>query len=469
VTFTEKAAGEMKLRLRTEIESARSGATGEQKDRLDRALKELELTRIGTILAFCGDLLRERPVEAGIDPQFEVVSEEEAGALADEAFEGWFQRALSDPPEGIRRILRRRSGRQSPREQLRGAMDALREHRDFPTPWRRDPFDRDSEIDALIRELSELGKLAADSSWARDQLTENLAEVGRFVEETIRLESDRGRDYDGLESKLRDLSRLKSWAKRGNPKTKFGALSRDEVLTRRDRAKANLGTFIRASNTDLAPLLHEALLVPVAEYQSLNSRAGRLDLLDLLIEARDLIRDNARVRNELQQRFTHFFVDEFQDTDPLQIEILLLLAAEDPRETDWRRCWPIPGKLFLVGDPKQSIYRFRRADVVLYEHVKRRLSEGGAEQLHLTTSFRAPPSIQSFVNGAFAPAMQTSPDRSQASYVPLQPTRPRSRGGPRLSLCRFPSPTATMARSLTGESRSPFPRLSGPSSTGSLT
>ena len=77
-----------------------------------------------------------------------------------------------------------------------------------------------------------------------------------------------------------------------------------------------------------------------------------------------------RVRGELQQRFTHFFIDEFQDTDPLQAEILLLLAADDPPATDWRASRPIPGKLFLVGDPKQSIYRFRRADIALYEEVK---------------------------------------------------------------------------------------------------
>ena len=91
---------------------------------------------------------------------------------------------------------------------------------------------------------------------------------------------------------------------------------------------------------------------------------------------------------------------------------------------------PIPGKLFLVGDPKQSIYRFRRADVALYEEVKERLLSVGAELLHLTTSFRSPPSIQSFVNGAFAPAMAVRPDTSQAAYVPLQPSR-REIGGQR--------------------------------------
>ena len=105
----------MKLRLRSEIEKARSKATREERDRLDRALEELELARIGTIHAFCGDLLHERPIEAGIDPLFEVASEEEADEIADSAFEDWFQTILADPPEGVRRILRRRSGRQSPR------------------------------------------------------------------------------------------------------------------------------------------------------------------------------------------------------------------------------------------------------------------------------------------------------------------------------------------------------------------
>ena len=148
VTFTEKAAGEMKLRLRSEIEKVRPLGAREERDRLDRALEELELARIGTIHAFCGDLLHERPIEAEIDPLFEVASEDEAASLADTALENWFQKILSDPPEGVRRILRRRSARQSPREQLRGAMQALREHRDYPAQWRREVFDRNGAIDA---------------------------------------------------------------------------------------------------------------------------------------------------------------------------------------------------------------------------------------------------------------------------------------------------------------------------------
>ncbi|RWM89502.1 MAG: ATP-dependent deoxyribonuclease subunit A [Mesorhizobium sp.] len=440
VTFTEKAAGEMKLRLRNEIEKARPVAAPEERNRLDRALKELELARIGTIHAFCGDLLHERPVEAGIDPLFDVASDEEADALADEAFEGWFQQVLADPPEGVQRILRRRSGRQSPREQLRSAMQDLRKHRDFPERWRRDPFDRNGAIDALIDQLTQLGALTAASSWPDDYLTRNLAEIARFVEETTRIEAISGRDYNGIEAELRRLPKLRSWGWKGAQRTTFGALSRDDVLARRDQTKADLDAFIATSDADLAPLLHETLQAPIVDYEALKAKAGRLDFLDLLIKARDLIRDDAGVRRELQERFTHFFVDEFQDTDPLQAEILFLLAADEPSETNWRAVYPIPGKLFLVGDPKQSIYRFRRADVALYEDVKQRLLGVGAELLHLTTSFRAPRSIQSFVNGAFASAMEAGPDASQASYVPLQPSRPEIPGRPTIVALPVPRP-----------------------------
>ena len=113
-------------------------------------------------------------------------------------------------------------------------------------------------------------------------------------------------------------------------------------------------------------------------YEGSSARAGALDFVDLLLRARDLLRTHAQVRRDFQSRFTHLFVDEFQDTDPLQAEILLLLAADDPEERDWHRVKPVPGKLFLVGDPKQSIYRFRRADVEIYQEVCDLLEARGA-------------------------------------------------------------------------------------------
>src|SRR4029453_11382562 len=98
-----------------------------------------------------------------------------------------------------------------------------------------------------------------------------------------------------------------------------------------------LDYFLRRAGADLAPRLRDELWPVVEGYEALKKRAGCLDFLDLLLGARDLVRENAAVRAELQRRYTHLFVDEFQDTDPLQVEILLLLAADAPAERDWRR------------------------------------------------------------------------------------------------------------------------------------
>jgi ATP-dependent helicase/nuclease subunit A len=259
-----------------------------------------------------------------------------------------------------------------------------------------------------MEQLAGVAALAAESSRPDDHLTRNLREIRRFVDENARAEAVRGRDYDGLEASLRGFARARSWTYLGFRRTRFGALSRDEVLLRRNAVKEELDAFIAASDADLAPLLHKALQSAVTAYEALKSRTGRLDFVDLLIKTRDLIRDDAGVRTELQRRFTHFFVDEFQDTDPLQAEILLLLSADESSETDARNIQPVLGKLFLVGDPKQAIYRFRRADVAIYEDVKKALLEKGAQLLHLTTSFRSPPSLQSFVNTAFSPRDQNA-------------------------------------------------------------
>ncbi|HSF22698.1 MAG TPA: UvrD-helicase domain-containing protein, partial [Blastocatellia bacterium] len=176
-------------------------------------------------------------------------------------------------------------------------------------------------------------------------------------------------------------------------------------------------------------------------YTRLKDRAGCLDFLDLLVRARDLLVENQDARKELQERFTRVFVDEFQDTDPLQAEILMLLAADDLKEKDWRKVRPIPGKLFIVGDPKQSIYRFRRADVALYEAVKRQVEASGGALVNLNVSFRSVPQIQQAVNAAFSRVMPGSGEASsQARYVPLAPFRPGLDSQPAVVALPVPEP-----------------------------
>ena len=435
VTFTEKAAGELKLRLRQGLEVERAKAADrETADRLNAAVQNLEEAHVSTIHGFCADLLRERPVEARIDPLFRVLTEGQAERLFNEAFTGWFQEHLGDPPEGVRRSLRRASrgfrpgdvDEDGPMERLRRAGFELTQWRDFRTPWARTPFDRRGAALQLVDLVHALADLSVSPSYVNDNLFVDTAPVRR-VSRDLRANLEPGTrnpepDLDGLESLLIDLLKNRDFkrARKGSGPGYRKGVMRAQVLEARDALMAALVVFQRAADAELAALLHAELVACVDRYEALKKREGALDFLDLLLEARDLVRDNAAVRAHFQGRFKRIFVDEFQDTDPLQAELLLLLASSHPLETRWRDVHPVPGKLFIVGDPKQSIYRFRRADVAIYYDVCRLLTERGATRVELRKSFRGVPNIQRMVNAAFAPVMDGS---RGLRYMPLEPDR----------------------------------------------
>ena len=428
VTFTEKAAGELKLRLRGALEQARGqegadgiGPAAAKRHRcLDEAIAHLEEAQVSTIHAFCADLLRERPVEAGVDPRFEVLDDRGAQGLFRHAFDRWLQEALDDPPPGVRRALRRRyrppafgespAGDDGATGRLRRAAWELAEWRDFERPWRREAdFRREPTIDEVVEHVMRFAGLSVRATNRRNDGLFLDTQPARAVAQSIR-ESDAvrsQRDYDFVEAQLVELAAHRKF---GRPRKGFGAeygedLPRAYVLEQHEGIVSVLERFQAVANADLAALLREELRVPIARYERSKTEAGRLDFVDLLLRARDLIRGHDEVRAGAQQRYARVFVDEFQDTDPLQAEILLLLAARDAAERDWRRVVPAPGKLFIVGDPKQSIYRFRRADVGVYRQVTAQLARQGVAHVALTTSFRAVPAIQRLVNHAFAPLM----------------------------------------------------------------
>jgi ATP-dependent helicase/nuclease subunit A len=435
VTFTEKAAGELKLRVREQIEERRRcSSDGAERQRLDGALEKLEEAHISTIHSFCRDLLLERPVEAGIDPLFEVAPQDEADGILRAAFDRWFEEALRAPGPGLKRILARAdSGREeTPTSWLFNATVELAQWRDFPSEWERPRFDRESELETLFAEMGAIGALA-DFGSPGDWLYESLAKIRLVASEALRLEKIRGVDLDAREAALMKLLRGSqnywSWKGFGGD---FGETSRSDVVRRRAEFHRRLKILCDRIGADLAPQLKSELQAVIDRFQQLKRRVGKLDFMDLLLLARDMIRDHATVRIELQGRFTHIFVDEFQDTDPLQAEIILLLAADDPNDRDFRSVRPAMGKLFIVGDPKQSIYRFRRADIGLYQRVKQQLLQSGACLEHLTVSFRARPEIQSMVNSAMAPWMAES--ETQAAYEPLSSWREDSAQPPIIAL-----------------------------------
>lgn len=450
VTFTRKAAGELKLRLRQELDRARENAPGpDERRHLEAAVARLEEAHIGTIHSFCAEILRERPVEAGIDPAFREIDEEEATQRYGRAFQGWIERKLSEMPLGLQRSLSRMAiessfGGSSPLGRLRDAGRNLAEWRDFPTPWERRPFDREQEIDRLLDEVDALSDHFHACPNRHDYLRRALEPAALFAIWVQRSESVGERDYDELEARLVDLERQLqnklSWKGRG--KWFSAEVPRETVLEERAHLLQELATFKNAADGDLAAQLHGELQEVVDDYGELKRRNGELDFLDLLLVTRDLVRDQAGVRHYLQQRFTHLFVDEFQDTDPLQAEILLLLAADDPAENDWTRARPTPGKLFLVGDPKQSIYRFRRADVLLYQQIKERLTtqDGGLSLVHLSRSFRSVRPLQQAINAAFGDQMSFDSRAGQPAYIPLDPHRDGPADQPQIIALPAPEP-----------------------------
>ncbi|HVH56476.1 MAG TPA: UvrD-helicase domain-containing protein [Vicinamibacterales bacterium] len=456
VTFTEKAAGELKLRLREALEKERTRArenstSDEIGQRLDRALGELEEAHVSTIHGFCAELLRERPVEARVDPLFTVLTESQAERLFDEAFGAWIQAELADPPEGVRRALRRSVwagfGRGAAREdgpidRLRRAAWELAQWRDFTAPWTRLPFDRERAIERLIEELHAFASLAEGPSYARDNLFMDTAPARHLSQEIALQQSFDHVDFDGWEARLADLARDRNFsrARHGRGPGYRPGVPRASVVEAVEQLRAHLDQFRMDADADLAAALQQELRAAVARYEELKTRAGALDFLDLLLKARDLVKQDTGVRRGFQDRFKHIFVDEFQDTDPLQAEILLLLAADDPSSTDWRTSIPTPGRLFIVGDPKQSIYRFRRADVGVYRDVCARLAQCGAKVVQLTTSFRSVPGIQAAVNVAFAPIMTVDAFTLQADYVPLSPFREAPKNQPSVVALPVPSP-----------------------------
>ena len=449
VTFTEKAAGELKLRLRQGLEHERRAADDPLvMARLERAVQKLEEAHVSTIHGFCADLLRERPVEARVDPLFRVLTEGQSERLFREAFDGWLQAHLEDPAEGVRRSLRRPSramrpgdaDEDGPVERLRRAAFDLAQWRDFRRAWTRAPFDRATAIAAVIDLVHRVTDISAKPSYAGDNFfidTEPVRRASRDLKEIesriplARRSSESGggnpesRDLDGLEARLIDLHRNRDFKRRrkGSGPTYGKGVTRAQVLEARDALTMALAEFQVRADADLAALLHGELLSCVDRYEALKQREGALDFLDLLVRARDLVRDDPAVRRDFQKRFKRIFVDEFQDTDPLQAELLMLLAASDANQTRWEHVTPASGKLFIVGDPKQSIYRFRRADVDVYRRVCRQLEASGAIRVELRQSFRAVPNIQRVVNAAFAPVMDGDAEALQARYMPLEPSR----------------------------------------------
>ncbi len=430
ITFTEKAAAELRVKVQERVEARlRTAPDPAVRARFRQALADLELAPISTIHAFCAALLRERPVEAGVDPGFQVADELTASLFRTEAWDRWLAQQKDAPDETLREAIEYGLGL----GQLRRLGDALLRYRDAvpaavdtgpPPP---DPLEWLRRVEPELRALVH----AAETQCAdpEDRGARFLADLGQRLDVLGRL--------DPVEARRTLLATLQLRCPHGR-RDRWAPGALRPIKDRLQDLQAELDDLRAAHGHRLAAGVARWLRGYVETYQALKGAEGLLDFDDLLLRARDLLRDRPEVRRAFQRRIAALLVDEFQDTDPLQAELLFFLA-EDPDAPGapapaWDQVRLRPGALFLVGDPKQSIYAFRRADIETYERAKAVLARSGAAASeaveHITANFRSVQEILDAVNDLFRDRMRRPPGEAyQPDYVPLAPSPRTARAG----------------------------------------
>jgi ATP-dependent helicase/nuclease subunit A len=420
VTFTVKAAAQLKEKFQLRLEAALRDVTDPQvAARFAEALGGIERCFVGTIHAFCARLLRERPVEAGVDPEFQEIDETQDLLLREEAWERYKQTLFVQS----RPILPELAKYEISIELLHEAYECLAGNPDVALSVANrieEPrFDRERKKVLEFLECARIELEVPPAEPKPDELRKKLESALRLVTlfdldrtaELVRL-------FERLDTKGKVVySRWRDAARARKLESDFQAL-RDDVIA------PALGRW----REFLYPIVAEAVAPAAEEFARLRRERGVLNFNDLLLYARNLLRNHAPVRRDFQRRFTPILVDEFQDTDPIQAEVLLFLTGADYDETDWRKLVPVAGSLFVVGDPKQSIYRFRRADIETYERVRERIVASGGKVVSLTTNFRSCPEICEWVNEAFEGVFPAAPSREQAGNAPLHAERLPARG-----------------------------------------
>jgi ATP-dependent helicase/nuclease subunit A len=337
LTFTEKAAAEMRDRIRS--------ALYEQPGQWTKTIALLPAAPISTIHGFCGTLLREYGFEGGIDPSFTVLDEQRSLDLAREAAR-----------ETIRQEIR--SGNEEV-EMLFG------------------DFGLNALVETLVAAAYWMNSLGADGDWLQSCVEEQrraAADIEEIIADDLR---EFGHDFQKIGHLADELE---------------GKRAR-HPLRKRDDPRELLPRIGQIAGVTTAAHLSRLVTLSAARSRAKKRAANAMDFDDLLLGVRDLLRNNKDIRLQCQQRFQALLIDEFQDTDEVQAEIISLLA-DDPQQPDRFA----PAKLLIVGDPKQSIYRFRRARVTVFFRMLERIRREGGSIGHLQDNYRSAAPIAQFSN-----------------------------------------------------------------------
>jgi len=449
ITFTEKAGLELRERLRRRLQEAATGPDEPVATRCAVALGQLDGAAIGTLHAFARRILSEHPVEAGLPPRIEVLDEVASGVAFERRWSAFREQLLAEP--SLERLLLLLFATGVDAKALdalalafEGQWDLVAER--IPPLARpgAEPSDLPPIAEQVAPMLEAIEAVCAERADCRDQsdkLCAHLGRVARYVtelrsldDEYALLEALTGATGEKPPSFSAYLGRQGAWSDVGGVRRRLQAAGGPlEALTERvkQHCAIRIGSAIRAFTLGAAEE---------------RRAAGQLEFHDLLVMARALLRDphlGSTVRASLSRRYQRILLDELQDTDPIQMELAVRIAADDPEEAaagtaPWDEVAVRPGRLFMVGDPKQSIYRFRRADLATFLVARDRFGPGGEAAteglVELTTNFRTGPRLVGWLNAVFARLLTEAPATavapvSQPGFVALSPHRHDAPGG----------------------------------------
>ncbi len=435
VTFTRKAAAELRERFQRELiaelkrlEECDDPQQVQRRQRLQAAATTLGQTFIGTIHSFCAIVIRQRPIEFGVNPGFREMEADENQLLMQRAW----QENLADLQAQGDPLLSALQAFGLETSQLRECFQHFVDYRDVQQ-WPSDPtpdFDLEACKNATREYVEHMRHLVPHFPLERknDKLMSRYELIVRAGNRAFDSEARFFRMLEHFDH--RDETVQKQWHD-----TKVAKREKDRfVAFRSDVVQPALAYWRQRRYQTVVQFVRRALSV----YERIKLSEGALDFTDLLLIAARGLREQPHLRSYFQQRFTHLLVDEFQDTDPIQAEAVILLGSDDVAQTDWQHCRLRPGALFIVGDPKQSIYRFRRGDIVTYNRVKTIFESSGGEVVSLVDNFRSSAELLAWNNEVFATRFPQKSDDYAPAHTAMRCGRPRTVRGALGGIYRLP-------------------------------
>lgn len=410
ITFTRKAADELKTRFQNELEKVwKEEGNTQTKRKLEVAIQNVERCFIGTVHAFCDRLLRERPIEANLDMMFRELEDEDDKQLAEEAWAVYLSKLQAE--DELKLTAMHEIG--VTEELLLDRFQMIKHYPDVEwvaTTTEMPPVE--TTFTRFITLLKEAKRCIPDSiEKGPDSLQKNILQAlrkARYQKETPALIIE---VFELFESKSAFAITQKKWTTKEDAK----------------EYKARIELFVEDAVAPLLqqwreychPIIISFLKGALQVYERMKKERSLLNFQDLLIQTTKLLQCNPEIRLYFQEKYRCLLVDEYQDTDPIQAQMMFFLTGEDVTEQDWLKCKPRAGSLFVVGDPKQAIYRFRRADIDIYNKVKELICLHGGEVLQLTMNFRTVDSITEKLNQVFQHHLPEQESKYQAAYRPL--------------------------------------------------